>query len=243
MLKLEKVSREGTISVIVRDKEHLFTRPFALAFGIALIIHLSLILIFHIAPFKIGITDTVFPPTSVEADTMILKESAIALIEPVIQTIKGLPIPPSSSPTTTEPYFSKEHPIEYRKEETSTVSAFNLLEKEIYQPVFHSIDIQQKPPLEILISGALADQPLLSSSFKDKIIPLLITSTDLRITYSVMVEGRTGKIFWFEPKQVAHIASLDHFSEMILRDMKFVPDAKNLILSGEIEFHFNQRLK
>lgn len=241
MLKLERASREGMISVIVRDKENLFTQPFTLAFCIAIAIHLSLILLFHVAPFKIGMNDTIFPPTRVEADAL-TKESAIAEIEPAIQTIRGLPSPPPSRPQTLhEPKFLTVRPMEYRKAESTTATAFNKIENVIYQPEFTPLVAKHQKPLEILISGILAEQKLLSNGINDKAIP---SSNELRITYSVMVEGRTGKIFWFESKQhQQHFSAIDKFAESLLNDMKFAANPEMIAMSGEIELHFNSGTK
>ena len=60
----------------------------------------------------------------------------------------------------------------------------------------------------------------------------------MRVIYTVMVEGRTGKIFWFEPKLAAN-ALVAKFAEALLLDMKFAVDPKLIAVSGEIELHFN----
>ena len=162
MLKLERTSREGMISVIVRDKESLFTQPVAFAFGIAFAIHLSLILLFHIAPFNIGMSGIIFPPVRVEADAS-LKESVVADVESNTPTIRGLPTAPSSGPIPSQhPKFLTVRPIEYSKAENSTANAFTHIEEGIYQPEFHPLARLSKKPLEIVISGTLAEQILLS---------------------------------------------------------------------------------
>jgi len=59
----------------------------------------------------------------------------------------------------------------------------------------------------------------------------------------VLIEGKTGKIFWFEPKQLSHDASIDKFAEAVLQNMKFGIDPKMIAMDGEIEMHFNPEAK
>lgn len=244
MLKLKRASREGMISVIMRDKEYLFTRPFALALTIAVSIHLTLILLFHVAPFKIGSNNTVFTPTNVEADAA-STESVVADFKPTVQTIRGLPAAPSSSPTLSlHPKFLTIRPVEYTKAESSTDQAFTQIEQKIYQPEFHPLIHSPQKPLEILVSGILGERELLSDGMdatNGKSIPKFFTpKTDSkRVIYSVMVEGRTGKVFWFEPAQLTGDVAIDKYAENVLRDMKFAIDTKAIAVSGTIELQFN----
>lgn len=245
MLKLEKTSREGTINVIVRDKEPLFTKPFALAFAIALGFHLFLMMLFHISPLKIGTNDTFFPPTSVEADAS-LKESALAVVEHSIQHIRGLPLPPVSRPILRQqPEFIAVRPIEHNKVENSRLNSFAEIENEVRQPKFHPLATSQKKPLEVIISGTLAGQPLLSNGLDDHSLPTFPSSKERekRMAYSVMVEGRTGKIFWFESKQPTSHSPIDSFAEKVLRGMKFAADPQMVAVNGEVELQFRFNLE
>lgn len=239
MLKLERKSRNGIINVIFRDKDHLFTQPFSIAFLIALGIHLGLFIIFQVTPFKIGVSDTVFPPTRVQAETP-SKESVLAEVIPMIQTIRGLPNMPASSPFIPEyPKFLTVRPVEYNKATGTKADAFMKIENEIYQPTFNPLVHFSKQPLKIVISGILAEQPIISDGLKDKEIEKLPFHLDERFVYHVLVEGTTGNIFWYEPQQASHNHSIDKFIESILKDMRFRINGQEIALSGEIELHFN----
>ena len=239
MLKLERTSRTGIINVIFRDKEHLFTQPFSIAFLIALGIHLGLFIIFQITPFKIGVSDTVFPPTRVQADTPSI-ESVVAEVIPVVPKIRGLPTTPVSGPNMLEyPKFLNVRPVEYSKATNTKADAFMKIENEIYQPTFNPLAHFAKKPLKIVISWILAEKPIISDGLKDKEIEKLPLQLDERFVYHVMVEGTTGNIFWYEPHQASHNASIDKFAESILKDMRFGIDSQAIALSGEIELHFN----
>lgn len=244
MLKLERTSREGLINVTVRDKEFLFTQSFAFAFAIALAIHLGLMILFHVTPFKIGINETVLLPTNVEADPS-FNESVVAEVKPTIETISGLPFPPPSHPVVLQhPSFLNFHSIDYYTIESSTHLVFDQIEKEVYRPLFNPLAGAQKQPLEILISGHLAQQELLSTGMNHKEIPPLpvLERDKRRLIFSVMVEGRTGRIFWIEQKQQTNNSLIDRFAKAILYDMRFAINPE-LVLSGEIELHFNEEEK
>lgn len=240
MLKLEKTSRNDLITVTVRDKENFFTQPFALAFGIAIAIHLGLVILFQVVPFKIGMSENVFPPTRVHAD-MALKESTLAQITPAILSIRGLPPIPAAGPTPlSHPKFLAFRPLEFSKAKNSTTLSFAQIEKEIYQPEFNPLENKQTKPLEIMISGVLAEHRLVSNGMDEKMMssfPSLKTD-NIRIAYSVLVEGKTGKIFWYEPKQSAH-DPIDKFAEAILHNMKFSIAQGIIVMDGQIEMHFN----
>lgn len=242
MLRFEKTSRNGLLKVIVRDKENRFTQPFAVAFGIAVAIHLGLVVLFHVVPFKIGMSENVFPPTRVHADTA-LKESAIAQIAPAVQSIRGLPPLPVSGPImSSHPKFLAFRPVEFSKAKNSATLSFAQMEKEVYQPEFNPLDNRPKKPLQIMVSGVLAEHGLVSNGMDKKTIPSL-KKDSTRIAYSVLVEGKTGRIFWYEPKQGAQDPSIDRFAEAVLQDMKFAIDPAMIAMGGEIEMHFNQEAK
>lgn len=240
MLKLQRNSREGTISVIIRDKEYLLTRPFLLALAIAIGIHLGLILLFHIAPFNIDFNERVLTPTQVQADNT-GESIIIAELAPTAPSIRGLPPVPSSYPSLSQPpKFLAYRPIAHRKIDNQANVAFTKIEQKIYVPEFiPTLHRALQSPFQIAVSGILGDYTLITDGMENQIIPKSKTGST-RIIYSVLVEGRTGKIFWFEPSQHAHEAAIDKFAEKILRKMKFASDPKAIAISGSIEMQFNE---
>lgn len=240
MLKLKRNSRDGMISVIVRDKEFFITRPLAIAFAIAVGIHLALLGLFHVAPFSIVISSHVFPPTNVEAHNP-SNESVVAEMNAPALTIRGLPDVPPPIPTIfSQPIFLTVRPVEFAKETHSAEMAFIQIEQDIYQPAFDPLMHLPKEPLNIVVSGILGQYPTLHNGLEGEDSKIPKTDTDRRINYMVMVEGKSGKIFWFELIQPSHDKILDKFAENLLRGMRFDTDPNTLIVSGEIELHFNQ---
>lgn len=229
--------------MIFRDKEHLFTQPFTVAFCIALGIHFVLFVLFQVTPFKIGVNDTVFPPTRVEADTP-SRESVLADVVTIAPTIRGLPSAPVSGPMIVEhPQFLSMRPVEYSKAKSSSADAFTEIENQIYQPTFKPLVHLAKNPLVIVISGILSEQTLISDGTEDKSLENLSLRAEQKVVYSVMVEGTSGKIFWYEPMQPAQEDSLDKFAVSILRDMRFRVSSKAIAMSGEVEMHFRPEEK
>ena len=241
MLKLKRTSRDGNIHVLVRDKEYLFNKPFIMALGIALAIHLGLFTLFHVAPFTIGLNETVFTPTRVEADTP-SSESAIADVEPTIQNIRGLPNIPVSNPTPALPaklFIAR--PMEYTKADHFMRRTFSKIEQVIYEPEFNPLIRSPKKPVEMIISGIIADQKLLFNGLEDKPIPPLSKRNDeQRLIYAVKVEGKTGKVFWYEALKPAQETQINAFAESVLRSMRFELNPKVVAMNGEIELHFYQ---
>lgn len=235
MLKLEKVSSDG-ISIILRNKEHFLTKPLWIAFSVAFAIHALLFLLFHIAPLAYDTSQTIFPPIRAEAESG-TKEFAFADIKSPVPAIRGLPPPPTSHPYYPHtPQFLMTHPREHLTIRPSISPSFPQLEAALYEPSFQPFFKKKQKPFSLFVSGSLAELPLLTKNWKEKIPPK--TSTPTCVIYSVMVEGKTGKIFWFEPPQQIHVAHAQ-FAEEILREMRFDMDSPIAFISGQIELHFN----
>ena len=238
MLKLERASRqEGSVHLIVRDKERLITKSLVISFLITLAIHLTLMLLFHVDLFKIESGLSVFPPIQVETH-LSSKDSIIADTKQANQTIRGLPPLPSSAPASfTRPSFLPVRPTESNTAIYGRKTTFSQIEKEVYEPQFNPTERPSKMPFKIIVSGILAEYPLISNGLHDKKLPSERIET--RIIYSVLVDRKSGKIFWMEQKQPVPYPQLKRFAESLLKDMKFDLKKQLTAVGGEIEFHFN----
>ena len=152
MLKLEKASSDRQISVIVRDKEYFLTHSFLIAFALAAGFHFLFLLIFHIAPFKIRWSETIFPPIQVEASSF--KDFAVMIdAEPAAHASSGLPQAKPSSPILPEhPTVLALRQMEYIKENANPDNPFAQIEQGIYQPVFTPLAKPNPPPVSLVIS-------------------------------------------------------------------------------------------
>lgn len=241
MLKLERNTRNGMINIIIRDKEYLFTSSFLIALAIAIGIHFILILLFHVVPFKMSWNDKIFTPTQVESDA-ILGDSAVAIFNPSLQTLRGLPpLPPSRPTLLRNPKFLAAHPITYTLKEHPSDYKFIQIEQPIYQPEFNPIVYHElQKPLKINISGILGQFEPISTIVDNLSMPqFTFKDGSQRVIFSVLVEGKNGKIFWFETIERAPDVAMNRYAEKILREMKFPSDPNLMTIRGNIEMQFN----
>jgi hypothetical protein len=93
----------------------------------------------------------------------------------------------------------------------------------------------------MIISGILADQKLLFNGLEDKPIhPFSKRNDEQRLVYAIKVEGKTGKVFWYEALQSAQETQINAFAESVLRSMIFELNPKVVAMNGEVELHFYQ---
>lgn len=237
MLRLERKSYDPLVHVLFRDKESLFTRSFATAFILALAIHLGLFILFRISCLKILSGVSTLPPIHVEADIALKEAAAVADIESNVLSIQGIPIPfPSHPELSNHPTFLAVRPTEYIKEPDISENSFIGIEKSVYSPDPTPPIGRPKAPIELVVSGPLASQAIVFDGL-NRLAPAIQGA--LRAVYNVLVDGRSGRVVWFEPKQTTNMPSIDRLAESILRGLLFASDAATVATAGEIELHFN----
>lgn len=236
MLKLEKVSRNNQLNVIVRDKEHFLSRPLLIAFSIAISFHLLLLIIFKITPFALHLNQTIFPPVQVETDHP--NNAAItADITQFNELSSNLPPTPPSLPIipNTPQFLAYNHTLS-TEQENSPAQLFDPIEKAITQPATILLSSPPSPlPIAVIVSGPLAEHTLLVDGLKDNVRPVKQSIGTAK--YEVIVEGNTGRVIWQEPIQNSSNIALEKFAERILKDMRFATDSSAYMISGYIEVH------
>lgn len=246
MLKLEKASRDRQFNVIMRDKEGFFSRSLITAFIFAASFHLIFVLVFNITPFKLQLSQVIFPPIQVETGAKDIVVITQEEKKPFLTS--GLPTPPVSQPTLeVQPAFSTPQPLEYFKENHTQNNPFQRIENEIYVPVYSpNKKMPSQNPIQVVVSGLIATKELLNNGVRETPPTLpkqAKKNPDLRTIFSVLVENKTGKVFWFEPLHQTQIPQLDLYAEKMLKDIQFTPETDaektTYITSGEIEIHFN----
>lgn len=239
MLKLEKPSSQAPCRISLHEKEKFFSRTLILAFSIAFAIHLSFIAVFKITALKFPWDNTLFPPIEVNAEAAFPQILISSDLDIPNKLLNQLPWPGPSLPEyPDQPTVSTIQPLEYIKENSLAANVFSTIENEIYQPEYSPF-VSPLPPLQIIVSGSLAEAKLLSTI--PEIVPLMTgrqTTFQERLSYSVVVEVSSGRIFWVEAKQPVSFA-LEKFAEGILKNMLFSSNPTGSVISGEIELHFN----
>lgn len=245
MLKLERVPHNTQVNVAVRDKKHLFTGTFLKALSLAAGLHLLIFVLFHVSPIKIRWNNTSFTPIMVESDLTLPNDGLViasANLNPKPRT--SLLEPKPSLPILRDaPAYQAAGQMEFISEKNLLNNPFTGIEKEIYQPAFSPAQ-QSSPtqPLTVVIAGNLASKQLLGSGISQQIassLPGLLKQREsTRAIYSVLVDGRTGRIIWIEQLQKTNHGKLERISETILENLQFAPDEKSFVTAGEIELHF-----
>lgn len=244
MLKFERGSRDQSINIIVRDKDRFMTRSLMYAFGLAVLYHLIFILIFHISPFKLKLSQVIFPPIQVEADS-VKHMAVLAHLDNQQSISSGLPPRESMIPSIQDsPGYTSRRPFEYAKEKYKQTPLFQRIESEVYQPTFsaYKLNTREPPPARLVISGLLSEQVVLADGLENKRFPSKIgkgSENEWRIIYNVLVEGKSGKIFWFEPVEQTNIKAIDSLAVEILKDFQIIPTHDTYVVAGEIELHLN----
>lgn len=235
MLKLKKHSAEGDFSIILRDKESLFTRPLIQAFLLAAALHLSFLLIFHIAPFKIRWNQMVFPPVEVEASIDSQDTSLVIEMTGPVKYASNLPVRPESFPAISVSVYPL---IEKAKNEVLLATPFKLaMEETLSERV-------PPPPFQVVLSGPLSEYfSVAPGSINEKeLIDRVKIKDASRILYDIVVKNDTGAIFWYERKESSSSPALVKEAEEVLKSLRLDSAAKNrdqFVTTGTIEMQFN----
>lgn len=241
MLKLEKISRDGTIHISMRHRERFFNKVFIQAFGVAAAWHLLAFLFFQIGGLKLLEGETLFPPVAVNADIHPEVADDNAVIQAVIyeeQRYHELALaPPLSEPVIPEIKVLIP-PLSFHLEEVKyqTVNPFEKVEQDIQDLYFQAVE---KPkiakPFTIHVSGPI------SHRFKEesvsKIESLIQDRPAGRWVFSVQVDDLNGSIFWHHTHSILNPQDAA-LANQILSILEFEPDSSSFISSAEIEMVF-----
>lgn len=229
MLKLQK-ARNREIHVCMRTREGLWTRTFIYALTIAASFHLLALLLFKIHSY-FSPNENIGTPVMVQTEiSNFLNEGIIANLEEeeishAYFLMAETPAPQFPSLAVT----SSKSDVEYIKEVSVTDNPFLTVEED-WDYLTLKNGITSSPPIQVNISGPLAELPLV-----DKGIPSQTQWTGKPQTakYSVQVEGKTGRIFW----QMAKLEE-NPLAEQILKEIQFQPTPEVFVFAGEIEIIF-----
>lgn len=241
MLKLEK-AKHRDVCITMRNKERWFNSTLLYALGIACGIHFLGVIIVHIHPF-ISHGDKILPPTLVEAEMSNQLEdddwNVLAYLDTKHKASRYLFAPIASEPKL--PSMSIDQPLrptEYIKEPSLLDNPFMTIEEDWDYFYANELFAQaSQPPVSVHVSGPLAESPLLDDG-TTTISPTELTTIlqqSQRCVYSVQVEGKTGRIFWFASKHTPDKQSICNMAESLLLRMRFQPNANTVVSAGEVE--------
>lgn len=237
MLKLEKIAKTQEIGIILRDKPFLLTKTFSLAFGCALFIHLGAFTIFHISPFKIGYSESIFPPAIVAADLPFRGNGNNLSIQLMEEAIPSYLI----APTIPIPELS------LQLQENAIPGGFSL---HPFLSLEDNVGIQQtdtlfqksgpKLPVKIHLSAGLANKAYDNNEELLKIItePISSITSEQSFLFTVQIEQRTGQIFWWEEKTIHASKDAHQQAIKILKNLRFDTDQEGFVELGNVEIIF-----
>lgn len=226
MLRLEKGNRQNPIVISFRERPIVFSRELINAFGIALALHLSALILFHISPFKVRNPEIILPPSLVNIE---LPQSEGQVMTELLENEPRLRLPPA--PQWTMPSLP-EIPDSSSFIGNSLASMEPIL-KQPFQDIsipIPQMELKKTQNVRVNVSGPLADCSMDS----------LIVGTTGRMDrqcYAVKVEARKGTIFWFE--QLEGSKEGKAHAEELLSVLKFRPKGNALVLSGEVEIIYD----
>jgi hypothetical protein len=237
MLKLEKNRHQ--IAVTIRKFPGRFGDTFLKALAIAFALHLAAFLLFQVHRL-LHVQSTILPFTLVETDLSSSENESgqgLQISPATIRAQKYTYRPTVSFPSIPQWEFHLlEDEVDWIKEEKNSY----VLEME--EPW---IDQQETlyPPFVFHITGPLGEIPLvteieeLNTFIQQSKMPFRQNVES--VIYTVRMEHKTGRIFWFKLRQGAQTAQVNALAEMLLKMLRFQTLSSGFVSSGEVEFHFH----
>jgi hypothetical protein len=234
MLKIEKTSQLSglTVRVRLREKERFFEPPLLKALAIALALHCTALLLFHVTPFALSST-FVFPPVHVQSDQPL--QGVSALVSPNVEENDELmPPPPSLIPALDWLSLSQESTL------VASLSldpdAFQSLEERLWPKFWEPFSLKlEEPRIQLVISGDLAELPLIAKDpLLDEMQPFSPHASPTYVTYQVQIDEK-GEIFWYELLQSSG-AEVDRLTENILLSLRFDSVPSKAFTTGTLNF-------
>ncbi len=228
MLRLQKGTRQNPIVMTFRERPLVFSRELIQAFGLALGIHILAIILFHISPFRVRNPEIILPPSLVNIEIPKSEGQVITElheIEPRLRlppaprwTSPGLPgIPDSSS-------FLDNHLASMEPLLKKPFQELRLALPQTAEPAPHSVRVTVSGPL------SACEMDSLKMTIPD-------TVKHERQQFAVKVDTSKGEIFWYE--QLEGSKDGRAFAEDILTALRFSPNPKDIVISGEIEIIYD----
>lgn len=237
MLKLEKVYKTGEINITLREQDRFLTKNLLIALGIAIALHLTGVLLFHVNLFKIVGSQTQLPTIPLDIEIPSFEEGGGALsaldqedlLYLLMKEPKGMALSFPSVPEIVPYSLSLEgnvadqtRPVVFSQEDIYPIDIFSTREG-------------PSIPTSIIVSG-----PLSENEFYGESLSIPETKMAGRVFYEVQVENRTGLIFWHEYKEGNNL--LKSMGEEIIRKLRFLPNENDFVTRGNIEIVFSGRI-
>lgn len=233
MLKLEKTSHSSFPTLRMRERERFFEPRLLKALLIALFLHVSALVLFHVTPFHFSSTfifppirvQTDWPPHSVSVLTTPRQEEEV-LFPPSVALIPALDWISSSQESTLMPSLNLDP------------YAFQDIEKQVWPQWQEPLSLQlEEPRIQLTISGDLAQHSLVATdSLLQQMQPLSWNEPHTYVTYQVLLDNTTGELFWYERIDSHAETVIYQLTEKILLNLRFSFSETQPIVKGTLRF-------
>ena len=239
MLRIEKSGRKKLAKISINNRFSLLTPNFLLSFSLALGLHLLGASIFYIKSLKINYSNQIFSPVKVAVD--ISHQDGLVMVDfeeksaYPIQELKD-PIPEYINNKNIE--FEKF--IAYPKDEKKDRSINLLSSVDDYSNFLDPslLPKKGKKPIEIQVSGELAELKFKKNFEGDKKILRRVKNTSMKAVFAVLVEGKSGAVFWKEKKKQLVDNKLQSLADKIVDSLEFELQEEDFVKSGIVEVEF-----
>lgn len=234
MLKLEKGSGLQKISIRLRNQDRVFNRPFFKALAIACFLHAMGLGCFHIQTFIRG-------PEKRNAPALVTVDISNAILAHADREVRYRhPLEPRESvprlPLIPRPILFRNGTAAYQKN-LQMSNPFSQIEQRLAMPESGEKLSNEKIEIAFHISGKLADHQITSRTIGEKTLEAIknVSAGQYSVRYTTQVDGRSGKIIWYDMLQSTTSEDLDPIAEQILKEMEFQRQSDLFIVSGEVE--------
>lgn len=235
MLKLEKTSNFSGLTIRMREQERFFEPRVLKALAIAIILHMGTLLLFDVTPFYLSSTFT-FSPIQVQSEPPPQGVSALVSSYMEEDELSHLPLP--IIPALDWIFFSQESIL--TPSLAFDIYALQSLEDRLWPKWEEPLSIKlEEPGIQLVISGDLAQIPLLTiDPLLNQMQPISFheASAYATATYQVLLDEKTGELFWYERTESSTIPTIDQLTESILLNLRFVSAEMKAPVEGALHF-------
>lgn len=243
MLKLSKGRHQDAITITIREREHTFNVSFLIAVTLATAFHVVALLTFRV----VGPADKPMgqaPPMSlVEAD--LTMGGTIDVAGGDVQRL-FMRHPPPEEPTpqdvTTSEAFRRYDLGDTLPQGTQGLE-FLPMARVPYEAGREPLRFSHAhTPLCITVSGFLAQYPYDKEALGTLLVPRPSDKTikTCSLCYQVLMDARTGTLFWYEKVGDVVEKTAEQVAVNLLQRLKFLGDGQDEdIVKGMVEFRFN----
>lgn len=229
MLTVEK----DRVSLQLQQRDQFFTRTLIKAFGLALLLHLLGLGLFHVKQIVSTESRWLFPPMQLETpiiervDALITTSLDESLIPDYLRLIATEPSP--LKPPSLDSLMTLSRDLPFTSE--SEARSYRL-------PLLAPLKIPYHEMNFIHLSGSIGDRYLPTTEEMDW--PLI--DHNYHLAYEIMIDDQTGKVLSYSALHSGVPSFLEKEAEKRIVRLQFSPKEHSAISSGMVEFHLQERI-